>query len=53
MKSFWLRIMSNDRFRRLPVIDADRKIKVIFTKGDFVSYAWPDFILQASQLAKA
>ena len=49
----WLRIMSNDRFRRLPVVDSDGKIKVIFTQGDFVSYTWPDLIYQASQLAKA
>ena len=49
----WLRIMSNDRFRRLPVVDDDGKIKVIFTQGDFVSYTWPDLIFQASQLAKA
>ena len=49
----WLRIMSNDRFRRLPVVDSNGKIKVIFTQGDFVSYTWPDLIFQASQLAKA
>ena len=49
----WLRIMSNDRFRRLPVVDAEGKIKVIFTQVDFVSYTWPDLIYQASQLAKA
>ena len=49
----WLRIMSNDRFRRLPVVDVNGKIKVIFTQGDFVSYTWPDLIFQASQLAKA
>ena len=40
----WLRIMSNDRFRRLPVVDENGKIKVIFTQGDFVSYTWPDLI---------
>ena len=49
----WLRIMSNDRFRRLPVVDEEGKIKVIFTQGDFVSYTWPDLIFQASQMAKA
>ena len=49
----WLRIMSNERFRRLPVVDGDGKIKVIFTQGDFVSYTWPDLIFQASQMAKA
>ena len=48
----WLRIMSNDRFRRLPVVDNEGKIKVIFTQGDFVSYTWPDLIFQASQMAK-
>ena len=49
----WLRIMSNDRFRRLPVVDKNGKIKVIFTQGDFVSYTWPDLIYQAKQMAKA
>lgn len=49
----WLRTMSNDRFRRLPVVDEDGKIKVIFTQGDFVSYTWPDLLYQASQMTKA
>ena len=49
----WLRIMSNDRFRRLPVVDEKNRIKVIFTQGDFVSYTWPDLIYQASQMAKS
>jgi CBS domain-containing protein len=49
----WLRIMSNDRFRRLPVVDDEGRIKAIFTQGDFVSYTWPDLIHQATQLAKA
>ena len=49
----WLRTMSNDRFRRLPVVDEEGKIKVIFTQGDFVSYTWPDLLYQASQMTKA
>lgn len=49
----WLRIMSNERFRRLPVVDADGRIKAVFTQGDFVSYTWPDLVYQARQLAKA
>ncbi|MFW5654819.1 MAG: cyclic nucleotide-binding/CBS domain-containing protein [Roseicyclus sp.] len=49
----WLRIMSNDRFRRLPVVDDHERITAIFTQGDFVSYTWPDLIHQATQLAKA
>ncbi len=49
----WLRIMSNERFRRLPVVDDEGRIKVIFTQGDFVSYTWPDLIYQATQMTKA
>ncbi|MBF95713.1 MAG: Inosine-5'-monophosphate dehydrogenase [Alphaproteobacteria bacterium MarineAlpha9_Bin4] len=49
----WLRTMSNDRFRRLPVVDEKGIIKVIFTQGDFVSYTWPDLLYQASQMTKA
>ena len=49
----WLRIMSNERFRRLPVIDDNGQIKAVFTQGDFVSYTWPDLIFHASQMAKA
>lgn len=40
----WLRIMSNERFRRLPVVDAEGRLVSIMTQGDFVSYTWPDLI---------
>ena len=49
----WLRIMSNDRFRRLPVVDEEGRIKAVFTQGDFVSYTWPDMVYHAKELAKA
>lgn len=49
----WLRIMSNERFRRLPVVDEDGRIVTVFTQGDFVSFTWPDLIYQGTQLAKA
>lgn len=49
----WLRIMSNERFRRLPVVDAEGRIKAVFSQGDFVSYTWPDLIYQAKHLARA
>ena len=52
MFSDWLRTMSNDRFRRLPV-DEEGKIKVIFTQGDLVSYTWPDLLYQTPQMTKA
>lgn len=38
----WLRIMSNERFRRLPILDADGKLVALFTLGDFVAYTWPE-----------
>jgi len=49
----WLRIMSNERFRRLPVIDEEGRIKAVFTQGDFVSYTWPDLIYQMKAIATA
>ena len=36
----WLRMMSNERFRRLPVVDDDGKLLTVLTQGDFVSYTW-------------
>lgn len=49
----WLRIMSNDRFRRLPVVDDDGRIKAVYTQGDFVSYTWPDLMYQMKTMATA
>lgn len=49
----WLRIMSNERFRRLPVVDDEGRIVVVMTQGDFVSYTWPDLIYQTRQIVKA
>ena len=49
----WLRIMSNERFRRLPVVDADGRITALFTQGDFVSYTWPDLFYQMKSIATA
>jgi CBS domain-containing protein len=49
----WLRIMSNERFRRLPIVDEQGRVTAVFTQGDFVSYTWPDLMNQARELAKA
>ena len=49
----WLRIMSNERFRRLPVVDEKGHIKAVFTQGDFVSYTWPDLMYQMKSIATA
>ncbi len=40
----WLRIMSNERFRHLPVVDIDGRLITVMSQGDFVSYTWPDLI---------
>lgn len=49
----WLRIMSNERFRRLPVVDAEGRIQAVLTQGDFVSYTWPDLLYQMRSIATA
>lgn len=49
----WLRIMSNERFRRLPVVDENDRIKAVFTQGDFVSYTWPDLLYQLKSITTA
>jgi CBS domain-containing protein len=49
----WLRIMSNERFRRLPVVDDQGRIKAVFTQGDFVSYTWPDLMYQMKAIGTA
>lgn len=49
----WLRIMSNERFRRLPIVDAEGRLTSIMSQGDFVSYTWPQLFDQAKTLAKS
>jgi len=49
----WLRIMSNERFRRLPVVDNEDRLVSVMSQGDFVSYTWPQLLNQVSTLAKS
>jgi len=44
--------MSNERFRRLPVVDDEQRLINVITQGDFVSYTWPDLLNQARTLVK-
>ncbi len=46
----WLRIMSNERFRRLPVVDENDRLVSVMSQGDFVSYTWPRLIESAKTL---
>ncbi len=47
----WLRLMSNERFRHLPVVDEEGHLINVLSQGDFVSYTWPE--LMVSFKAKA
>jgi CBS domain-containing protein len=49
----WLTLMSNERFRRLPVVDDDGKLIAIMSQGDFVSYTWPDLLNRFKELTRA
>ncbi len=40
----WLRLMSNERFRHLPVVDDDGRLINVLSQGDFVSYTWPELL---------
>lgn len=48
----WLRIMSNERFRHLPVVDGQGKLINLISQGDFVSYTWPQLIYKATEAVK-
>jgi CBS domain-containing protein len=49
----WLRIMSNERFRHLPVVDDSGTLVNLMSQGDFVSYTWPQLLLRVTETAKA
>lgn len=49
----WLRLMSNERFRRLPIVDNNGKLTSIMTQGDFVSYTWPELLDRVKEQAQA
>jgi CBS domain-containing protein len=45
----WLRIMSNERFRHLPVVDQQGKLVNLMSQGDFVSYTWPQLLVRTKE----
>ena len=49
----WLRQMSNDRFRHLPVVDDNGSLIGIMSQGDFVSYTWPELLNRVKEHARA
>ena len=48
----WLRQMSNERFRHVPVVDESGKLINIMSQGDFVSYTWPNLLYQVKEITK-
>tara|TARA_B100000989_G_scaffold99637_1_gene72696 strand:- start:8906 stop:9418 length:513 start_codon:yes stop_codon:yes gene_type:complete len=48
----WLRQMSNERFRHVPVVDKSGKLINIMSQGDFVSYTWPNLLYQVKEMTK-
>ncbi len=49
----WLRIMSNERFRRLPIVNDKGQLVSVMSQGDFVSYTWPQLVNNAKNMARA
>lgn len=48
----WLQVMSNERFRHLPVIDKNNKLVNVMSQGDFVSYTWPSLLSNVKDKTK-
>ncbi len=48
----WIRQMSNDRFRHLPVVDENGHILAVMSLGDFISYTWPMLVVRVGETAK-
>ena len=48
----WLRVMSNKRFRHLPVVDDKGKLINLMSLGDFISHSWPEILLMLKDKTK-
>jgi CBS domain-containing protein len=42
----WIRVMSNERFRHLPVVDDTGRLLNVMSQGDFISYTWPQLMVK-------
>lgn len=47
----WVRQMSNERFRHVPIVDQNGILVNIMSQGDFVSYTWPELLSQVKDRA--
>ncbi len=48
----WVRQMSNERFRHVPIVDDGGRLVNIMSQGDFVSYTWPELLEQVKNRAR-
>lgn len=47
----WMKTMSQKRYRRIPVVDEDNRIRAILTQTDLVAYAWPVLLARNKEVA--
>ncbi|CAJ0874085.1 hypothetical protein AMST5_02568 [freshwater sediment metagenome] len=47
-----LSLMSNERFRHLPIVDESGRLTNILSQGDFVAYTWPELLVLVRKKAK-
>lgn len=48
----WLRMMSNKRFRHLPIVDENGKLINLMSLGDFISHSWPELLAMLGSKTK-
>lgn len=48
----WMRTMSQNRFRRIPIVDEEDRVRAVLTQTDMVAYSWPLLVEQAKQNAE-
>ncbi|MEM1233045.1 MAG: CBS domain-containing protein [Pseudomonadota bacterium] len=47
----WMKTMSQKRYRRIPVVDEDKRILAILTQTDLVAYSWPLLLARTKEQA--
>lgn len=40
----WIQVMSNERFRHLPIVNENDELVSVMSQGDFVAYTWPELL---------
>ncbi|MEM9584256.1 MAG: CBS domain-containing protein [Pseudomonadota bacterium] len=48
----WMKTISEGRYRRVPVVDKDDRIKAVLTQTDLIAYSWPVILAQTKDIAQ-